>query len=86
VPDGTLILNSQAKSFPYDQSVIMGFAHVFTGWNYYQTNQADKRLPTNWNPYDNYTNAMVLVPTNHELGTKGLLDNIVLPAAQGSQG
>jgi hypothetical protein len=28
---------------------------------------------------------MVLVPTHHELGTKLLLDNIVLPAAQGPQ-
>jgi hypothetical protein len=85
-PDGTLVLNANGDLVPtYDQDIIIGFSHVFTGWNYWQTNQANKRLPTNWNPADNYTNAMVLVPTHHELGTKRLLDNIVLPAAWSSQ-
>lgn len=85
-PDGTLVLNSNGDLVPtYDQDVIIGFSHVFTGWNYWQTNQASKRLPVNWNPSANYTNPMVLVPTHHELGTKRLLDNVVLPAAHGSQ-
>lgn len=85
-PDGTLVLNSNGDLVPtYDQDVIIGFAHVFTGWNYWQTNQANKRLPVNWNPSANYTNPMVLVPTHHEMGTKRLLDNVVLPAAYGSQ-
>ncbi|NOS68902.1 MAG: DUF1800 family protein [Verrucomicrobia bacterium] len=85
-PDGTLVLNSEGGLVPtYNQDVIIGFSKVFTGWNYYQTNQANKRLPINWNPSQNYTNPMVLVPTHHELGTKLLLDNIVLPAAQGAQ-
>jgi uncharacterized protein (DUF1800 family) len=85
-PDGTLVLNSQGDLVPtYDQDVIIGFARVFTGWNYWQPNQPDKRLPTDWNPDSNYTNAMVLVPTHHELGTKHLLDNVVLPAAAGAQ-
>jgi hypothetical protein len=85
-PDGTLVLNSNGNLVPtYDQDVIIGYARVFTGWNYYQTNQSYKRLPTNWYPPGNYTNAMVLVPTHHELGSKLLLDNAVLPAAQGSQ-
>src|SRR5262249_18855577 len=69
-PDGTLVMNSQGNLVPtYDQNVIMGFASVFTGWNYYQPNQSNGRLPTNWNPSSNYTNPMVLVPTHHELGT-----------------
>src|SRR6185436_20364736 len=85
-PDGTLVLNANGDLVPtYDQNVVIGFSHVFTGWNWYQTNQANKRLPTDWNPDENYTNAMVLVPTHHELGTKRLLDSVVLPAAQGSQ-
>jgi hypothetical protein len=85
-PDGTLVLNSQDSIVPtYDQNVIMGFAAVFTGWNYYQTNQANGRLPTNFGPPSNYTNAMTLVPTHHDLGTKRLLDNVVLPAAQGAE-
>ena len=83
-PDGTLVINSSGDLVPtYDQDVIIGFAHVFTGWNYWQTNQANKRLPINWNPGANYTNSMVLVPTHHELGTKRLLDNVILPSALG---
>ncbi|MFO1477362.1 MAG: DUF1800 family protein [Verrucomicrobiota bacterium] len=85
-PDGSLVLNSQGDLVPtYDQNVVSGFARVFTGWNYHQTNQANKRLPTNWYPPSDYIHPMVLVPTHHELGTKLLLDNIVLPAAQGAQ-
>ncbi len=85
-PDGTLILNSQDNLVPtYGQNEIMGFASVFTGWNYYQTNQANGRLPSNWFPPANYTNPMVLVPSHHELGTKLLLDNVMLPQAWGNQ-
>ena len=84
-PDGSLILNSQDNLVPtYNQNVVMGFASVFTGWNYYQTNQANGRLPTSFSPKVNYTNAMVLVPTHHEFGTKLLLDNVMLPAAIGN--
>ena len=68
-PDGSLILNSQDNLVPtYNQNEIMGFASVFTGWNYYQTNQANGRLPSNWYPPYNDTNPMVLVPAHHELG------------------
>ncbi len=85
-PDGTLVLNSQGEIVPtYDQHVIEGYARVFTGWNYYQTNVTKGRLPTNWNPPSNYTNAMVLVSQHHELGPKNLLDNTVLPPATGPQ-
>ncbi len=84
-PDGSLVLSSEGNLVPtYDQDVIIGFAHVFTGWNYWQTNQANKRLPSNWSPSANYTNPMVLVPTRHELGTKRLLDSVILPASWGS--
>jgi uncharacterized protein (DUF1800 family) len=85
-PDGTLILNSQDNLVPtYSQNTVMGFASVFTGWNYYQTNQANGRLPSNWYPPYNGTNPMVLVPAHHELGTKLLLDNVMLPPAWGFQ-
>jgi uncharacterized protein (DUF1800 family) len=84
-PDGTLVMNSQGEIVPtYDQNVIMGFAAVFTGWNYYQTNLANGRLPTSFSPSANYTSPMVLVPTHHDLNTKLLLDNVVVPAAQGT--
>jgi uncharacterized protein (DUF1800 family) len=85
-PDGTLVLNSQGEIVPtYNQDVIIGFSHVFTGWNYWQTNQSNGRLPSNWNPAANYVQPMVLVPTHHELGTKRLLDNVVLPPALGQE-
>ena len=85
-PDGTLVLNSQNTIVPtYNQNVVDGFAAAFTGWNYYQTNQASGRLPSNWFPGANYTNAMVLVPTHHDLGTKLVLDNVMLPPAWGNQ-
>jgi fibro-slime domain-containing protein len=85
-PDGSLVMNSQGSLVPtYDQNVIMGFASAYTGWNYYQTNQANGLLPVNWHPAANYTNPMVLVPTEHELGTKLLLDNVTLPPAYGLQ-
>ncbi len=92
-PDGTLVMNSQGSLVPtYDQNVVMGFASVFTGWNYNQTNQSNGHLPSIWNPPHDYfansrayTNPMVLVPTHHELGTKRLLDNVILPQAWGLQ-
>jgi len=84
-PDGTLVLDSTGNLVPtYDQNVIMGFAADFTGWNYWQP-LVGGRLPSNFSPGSNYTNAMVLVPTHHDPGTKLLLDNVVLPAAQGAQ-
>ncbi|HOX58407.1 MAG TPA: DUF1800 family protein [Candidatus Paceibacterota bacterium] len=85
-PDGSLVLSSGDTLVPtYDQDVIMGFASVFTGWNYYQPNQANGRLPTTWSVPANYTNPMVLVPSRHELGAKRLLENVVLPPAWGAQ-
>jgi len=85
-PDGTLVLNSSANLVPtYTQPVVSGFAATFTGWNYYQTNQANGRLPTGFGPPANYTNAMVLVPLQHDLNAKLLLDNVMLPPAWGNQ-
>ncbi len=85
-PDGTLIMDSQGNLAPtYDQNVIMGFAALFTGWNYRQADQANGRLPSNWYPSADYIDSMVLVPTHHEPGAKLVLDNVVLPGASGNQ-
>jgi len=85
-PDGSLVLNSQDTLVPtYGQPEIMGFAAVFTGWNYYQTNQANGRLPSGFSPAANYTNPMVLVPSHHDLNAKLVLDNVMLPPAWGNQ-
>ena len=79
-PDGTLVLASTGRAIPtYDQSVISGYARVFTGWNWGQ-HMAEGRLPTNFSPSPNYLDPMVLVSNRHELGTKVLLDNVVIPA------
>ncbi len=84
-PDGTLVMNAEGNLVPtYNQNVIEGVASVYTGWNYYQTNQANGRAPTGFSPAVNYTNPMVFVPSHHEVGTKLLLDNVMLPAAQGN--
>ncbi|MGZ5521551.1 MAG: DUF1800 family protein [Chthoniobacterales bacterium] len=83
-PDGTLVLDSAGNLVPtYNQDVITGVARVFTGWNYGQDLQANGRLPTSFSPAANYLDPMVLVPTKHELGSKIVLDNVVLPPAQG---
>jgi hypothetical protein len=85
-PDGTLVMDSQGNLVPtYNQNVIMGFASVFTGWNYYQTNLANGNPPTSFNPPADYIDPMTLVPGHHELGTKLLLDNVMLPQAYGLQ-
>jgi len=85
-PDGTLVMNSEGNLVAtYGQEEILGFARVFTGWNYSQANQGNGRLPTSWSPSANYTNPMVLVPTHHELGTKRVLDNVLLPQAWGEE-
>ena len=81
-PDGSLVLDSKGDPVPtYDQEVIKGFARVFTGWNYGQILLSGNRLPTNFGPAANFLDPMILVPTRHELGSKLLLDNVVLPPA-----
>lgn len=85
-PDGTMVMDAEGNLVPtYDQKEILGFAAVFTGWNYGQTNQGNGRLPTQWYPNANYTNDMTLVPSRHDLGAKRLLDNVVLAPALGAQ-
>lgn len=84
-PDGSLVLNSSDNLVPtYNQNVINGFAQVFTGWSYYQTNQGNGRLPTGYPANANYTNPMVLVPSQHDLAAKLVLDNVTLPPALGN--
>ena len=81
-PDGTLVLGSDGLAIPtYDQEVITGFARVFTGWSWSQALPGSGRLPGGYPSASNYLDPMVHVPSRHELGTKILLDNVVLPAA-----
>ena len=83
-PDGSLVLDSKGSLVPtYDQTVITGMAQVFTGWTWAQALQSTGRLPTNFYPAVDWVDPMVLVPTQHELGPKTQLDNVVLPPAVG---
>jgi len=66
--DGSLLLDDNNQPIPtYDQDVIKGFAHVFTGWHF-----ADK--PT-WNqPGVNLFDPMKPFEDYHDTGEKLLLD------------
>lgn len=83
--DGKVVLNSKAELIPtYIQPNILGMASLLTGWNYAQPNQASGRLPTNFGPAQDFLNAMVLVPGQHDfVNPKPLLNNVVTPAATG---
>ena len=80
--DGTLMLDAQNQPIPtYDQSVVQGFAKVFTGWA--------NNKPT-WCSYPNTNNTwydpMIAFNSHHSISTKTLLAmtpngaNVVLPA------
>ncbi len=82
--DGRFVLGTDAGLVPtYSQPNIIGLASLFTGWNYAQANQSNGRAPSNFGPASDFLNPMVLVPTQHELGFKLLLNNAVSPAATG---
>lgn len=62
----------------YDQSIIEGFAHVFTGWVNAGTVKFDK-------PKADYINPMIAFADFHATGEKKLLNNKVLPPGQTAQ-
>ena len=75
-PDGSLMLNSKGELIPtYDQDAIIGFSHVFTGWDYYYTGG----YRTTFGAGSNWINPMREVPSRHFTGQKRLLNNVVLP-------
>lgn len=75
-PDGSLILNSKGQPVPvYDQESIIGYAHVFTGWDYSYPGAYN----TGFSASSNWTQPMREVPARHFTGKKRLLNNVVLP-------
>ena len=78
-PDGTLLLDSENRPLAtYDQNVVVGFAHVFTGWYWTPASGSP-----NWNyTPDNFRAPMLAFPDHHDAGQKLVLDNVVLPAGQ----
>jgi uncharacterized protein (DUF1800 family) len=74
--DGTPRLDGNGQPIPtYDQSIIEGFAHVYTGWTF--ANSASFRQPSYI-----YAAPMQAYPPFHDTGAKKLLRGVVLPAGQ----
>ena len=77
--DGTVRLDAGNQPIPtYDQLIIEGFAHVFTGWTWANSPTfGSGRVPVT----SQYT-PMELWPDYHDTGAKQLLNGVVLPAGQ----
>ncbi len=77
--DGGVRRDVQNQPVPtYDQSIIEGFAHVYTGWTYAGFPSFDRAFRTP----ANQVVPMQLYPDFHDTGPKKLLNNVVLPAGQ----
>lgn len=77
--DGSTRLDAQNQPIPtYDQAIIEGFAHVFTGWTYAGTNQFHGAFPTELRQIT----PMELWPQFHDTGPKLLLNGETLPGGQ----
>lgn len=78
-PDGNVQLDGNNQPIPtYDQAIIEGFAHVYTGWSYVGFADMRNAFPT----YLNQVQPMQLYPDYHDTGPKQLLAGTVLPAGQ----
>ena len=78
-PDGTLILNSRFEPIDtYSQREIVGFAHVFTGWDY----GYDGAYRTGIGAATDWTRQMREIPARHFTGPKRILNNEVLPGLE----
>lgn len=78
--DGTQKLDANNQPIPsYDQDVIKGFAHVFTGWNFNGTTEETwYRWWQNFNLFD----PMVAVAAYHDSEEKLLFSGVILPENQ----
>ena len=80
-PDGSQKLDGTGQPInSYDQEVIEGYAHLFTGWTYPLKPGDTQRKHNSLN----YDGPMVVVETNHDTGTKQILGGVTLPANQTS--
>jgi uncharacterized protein (DUF1800 family) len=77
--DGTVRLDGNNQPIPtYDQAVIEGFAHVFTGWHYAGAAAFELAFRND----NNQTVPMQLYPEFHDTGAKTLLGGFTIPAGQ----
>ena len=73
--DGTRQLNQQGQPIPtYTQEDVNNFSKVFTGWTF-----CNQTCPNSGFGINNYKDPMILVPANHDLSAKTLLN---YPGAQ----
>jgi hypothetical protein len=78
-PDGTHKLDAHGQPIPtYDQDVIEGFAHVFTGWTYAPVAGSPARV----NNPRNYLGTLLPMNPQHDFGDKELLGGVIAPANQ----
>lgn len=78
--DGSPVLDSAGNSIPsYDQNVIKGFAHVFTGWHFNGT--TEDTWYWWWQNY-NLLDTMSSVAAFHDQEEKTLFSGVFLPANQ----
>ena len=76
-PDGTPKRDAAGAPIDsYDQDVIEGFAHVFTGWTYAPVGGVASRA----NNPRNYLGTLVPVDANHDFAAKELLAGATAPA------
>jgi uncharacterized protein (DUF1800 family) len=74
-PDGSPQMDPQGQSIPtYDQEDINELSKVFTGWTF-----CNFTCPNSAGGIINYKDPMILIPANHDLGPKTLLN---YPGAQ----
>ena len=80
--DGTMRLDAEGEAIPtYDQDIIEGFAHVFTGWDYADgANFLRARRDD-----ENQAQPMRLYPNYHATGAKQLLNGVRLPEGRSGQ-
>jgi uncharacterized protein (DUF1800 family) len=80
--DGSVRTDGNGDPIPtYNQAVIEGFAHVYTGWNYAGAASFEQARRNDFNQ----TRPMQLYPDFHDTGAKLLLNGVTLPAGQSGE-
>lgn len=81
--DGSQKMDEQGEPIAtYDQTIIKGFAHVFTGWHFNGTTEGT--WYNWWHNRDLYS-PMVAVDAFHDQQEKQLFNGVLLPAQQAAQ-
>jgi outer membrane biosynthesis protein TonB len=76
--DGSQQFDGNNQPIPtYDQDVVEGYSHVFTGWYWYQTG-----TPTWGYVQPEYRHPMMAFSNHHDTGAKLILNGVTLPAGQ----